>query len=474
MIRFFAFIMVLVATMLLVGCGASSAPSTAPTNVKAVVGDGVITLTWDGPDVPYFVWGAQGNSVTVGCNSNCTTVQNASSPWVITSVPLLINGVEAAQQLFNNLPYSFTINVAPNGTTPGGPGSPSVTATPRLAGGAGTWSVGNPLSTQDLHGVAYGVPSLPSAIFPGFGFFVAAGTNGALFSGIVSSADGSLTWTQSNNSPTTENLNAVTYNGGRFLAVGSGGTILLSTDGATWTKETSGIQNDLHAVSNWGAGFIAVGANGTIITSGDGINWGGVTSPTLNDLYGITYGVAYNTYVAVGAKGTLITSTNGTTWGNVTPTPSTASDLKGVAYGLPSPSYVLPLSSYGYILPVGTFVAVGANGTQVTSQDGVTWTTQKSISSSTLNAVTFGHQFVAVDNLGSTFTSTFTGTNTSNEGITCTDGITCTNGITWQSAHISSNPLYAVIPATYTAGSPYANLFVYSAVGATGANLLSR
>jgi photosystem II stability/assembly factor-like uncharacterized protein len=235
--------------------------------------------------------------------------------------------------------------------------------------------------------------------------------------------------------------------------VGAGGTILLGTvsaDGVTltWTQETSGITDDLYAVSNNGSEFVATGANGKIITSSDGgVTWAVATSFTSEPIYGITYG--NGTYVAVGAAGTLITSPDGLAW--ATPARSTASDLKGVAYGL-------PLAAYGYVsqnATVGTFAAVGANGTLVTSSDGVTWTTQNpsAFSSNTLSAITFGHQFVAVDNLGSIFTST--------------------DGTTWNLAQNSSNPLYAVIPATYT-GGPYANQFVYSAVGATGANLLAQ
>jgi predicted small lipoprotein YifL len=438
--RFFAFIMVIVAAMLLVGCGGKGSSASAPSNVNVVAGDTSITVSWDmQPGVTYWIWRTTGTYLDIqNCNA-CTTLINAPSPTVITG-------------LTNGTTYSFSINGRTNGG-PGGPGSPSVSATTRLAGGLdnngiSTWNrPGNPLGTQDLHGVAYGVPSVNTL---GLGVFVAAG-NSSLFSGIVSSTDGSISWTPSNNTPTNANLNALTYNSGKFLAVGDGGAILYSTDGATWASVTSGTISDLYAVSNKGSGFIATGANGTLLTSGDGINWVAGNSGTTNTLYGITYGNGI--YVAVGANGTLITSTDqGAIWGTIAS--STNSYLKGVAYGVPKLAYVY--TTQNLPVPAATFVAVGANGTLVTSPDGVTWTTQNSISSTSLNAVTYGHQFVAVGDGGSIFTSI--------------------DGLTWLPTRNSAPSLpnlYAVMPATYV-GGPYAHQYVYSAVGASGTNMLAQ
>jgi hypothetical protein len=116
-----------------------------------------------------------------------------------------------------------------------------------------------------------------------------------------------------------------------------------------------------------------------------------------------------------------------------------------------------PQNGYTYQnLPAATFVAVGTNGTVVTSPDGVTWTPQNPIRTTSLNAVAYGHQFVAVGNGGNIFTSM--------------------DGLTWLPAQnsISSLPnLYAVIPALYVGGQ-FANQYVYSAVGASGKNMLAR
>jgi hypothetical protein len=51
--------------------------------------------------------------------------------------------------------------------------------------------------------------------------------------GVLTSPDG-VTWTPQG-SGTTARLNAVTWTGGRFVAVGDSGTILTSPDGFFWT-----------------------------------------------------------------------------------------------------------------------------------------------------------------------------------------------------------------------------------------------
>jgi photosystem II stability/assembly factor-like uncharacterized protein len=52
-----------------------------------------------------------------------------------------------------------------------------------------------------------------------------------------------------------------------FVAVGSNGTILTSTDGTTWIQQTLGTTNGLSDVTYGNGMFVAVGSNGTILTS---------------------------------------------------------------------------------------------------------------------------------------------------------------------------------------------------------------
>jgi photosystem II stability/assembly factor-like uncharacterized protein len=64
-----------------------------------------------------------------------------------------------------------------------------------------------------------------------------------------------------------KDLNAVAYGNGLFVAVGYGGTILTSPDGAGWTKRTSGTSNGLVGVAYGNNRFVAVGDRGIIFTS---------------------------------------------------------------------------------------------------------------------------------------------------------------------------------------------------------------
>jgi photosystem II stability/assembly factor-like uncharacterized protein len=59
----------------------------------------------------------------------------------------------------------------------------------------------------------------------------------------------------------------VTYGNGLFVAVGARGTILTSSDGANWTKQTSPTDDLLIAVTYGNGIFVAVGRYGTILTS---------------------------------------------------------------------------------------------------------------------------------------------------------------------------------------------------------------
>ena len=77
---------------------------------------------------------------------------------------------------------------------------------------------------------------------------------------------------------------------------------------------------------------------------------------------------AENTFVAVGDEGTIITSIDGILW--TSRTSSTPANLKEVTYGN------------------NMFVTVGASGTILTSSDGIDWTEITSGSTFTLNGVT--------------------------------------------------------------------------------------
>ena len=69
--------------------------------------------------------------------------------------------------------------------------------------------------------------------------------------------------------------NWAAWNGTKWVVVANGGNIATSTDGITWTKETSPVAGNLLWV-DWSTDenqFVAVGDNMIVITSPDGITW---------------------------------------------------------------------------------------------------------------------------------------------------------------------------------------------------------
>jgi len=105
-----------------------------------------------------------------------------------------------------------------------------------------------------------------------------------------------------------------------------------------------------------------------------GISWT-VRYSVTTPLSAVTYGNGL--FVAVGGDGTILTSPDGVAW--TRQNSDTTSWLSAVTYGN------------------GLFVAVGGDGTILTSPDGVAWTRQNSDTTSWLSAVTYGNGlFVAV------------------------------------------------------------------------------
>jgi len=170
-----------------------------------------------------------------------------------------------------------------------------------------SWSVAtsNPLSNPS---------NKLNAITFGNGKYVAVGANGSS-GALIASTDGGIgnAWQLVNIQPPSI-LNGVAYaastttDGGvsytgpaTFVAIGAGGTLVTSTDGATWSLQSSIPSPNLNAVT-YGRQFLAVGDSGGIFTSTNGTNWTPVTTPgTNNNLHAVTHNT-YN-YSAVGAAG---------------------------------------------------------------------------------------------------------------------------------------------------------------------------
>jgi hypothetical protein len=361
--RLIAWFLLVLSALVIAACnGISSGGSKpdTPTNVKVVSGDSSVTVTWDMQSgIEYWIFSAAAPSIST---DNWTSLpqarvtRNASSPQVISG-------------LTNGTVYSFTVN-GRRDNGPGGEGSPSISAIPRVAGQS--WFVGTPLPSASLNGLTFLGLTVP-------GLFTTVGAGGTIFT----SSD-AVSWTARTSGVTTD-LFGITFGSARYIAVGRGGLILSSVDSNTWAAIASGTTNDLYAVTTGSGGLVAVGANGTIVRSSDGGNWTVVASGTTQNLFNVAYSASSNMYFAVGAQGTMLQSPDGSAWTAVTT--GTTADLRGFAHN-------------GV-----TYVAVGVNGTIITSADAITWTAVTPVTARTLNSITAGSQFAAVGAGGTIVTS---------------------------------------------------------------------
>jgi hypothetical protein len=197
-----------------------------------------------------------------------------------------------------------------------------------------------------------------NAVTFGGGLFVAVGspddTGNAT---ILTSADG-YQWAAAVTA-TPGTLTAVTQADDLFVAVGQAGLILTSSDAVNWAPVDSGTSLDLNGVTHGQGLFLAVGG-GTILTSADGFNWGGPVPSVTNELYAATF--AGTNFIAVGA-GQILVSGDGTNWVHLELGPNPI-DLWGVAEGNGV------VAAVGAEWPASTF----ATGSILASEDASTWT----------------------------------------------------------------------------------------------------
>src|ERR1019366_9034502 len=86
-------------------------------------------------------------------------------------------------------------------------------------------------------------------------------------------------------------LVSIAYGNGTWLAVGAGGTILVSTNLTTWGSARAVTTNKLNGVLYADGIFVAVGDSATIITSPDGLNWTTQIVPANLGVTGFLHGI---------------------------------------------------------------------------------------------------------------------------------------------------------------------------------------
>lgn len=198
----------------------------------------------------------------------------------------------------------------------------------------------------------------------------------------VSSPDG-ITWTT--RAIPAGTYNSVAWNGALYATVGAS-VAATSPDGITWTART--IPAGSYTGIAWnGSVFAAVGAN-LAATSLDGITWTAQVGPTsgVND-------VAWNgaVFCTVGGSGPTFTSPDGVTWtqrGSAGSQPALSfSTTTGLFAAVTGGNFRTSTNAVTWAVRVGPafaytciarspslYAAAGNNALNVTSPDGITWT----------------------------------------------------------------------------------------------------
>jgi hypothetical protein len=302
-----------------------------------------------------------------------------------------------------------------------------------------TWMQATVPSAATLRGVAWGRD-----------LFVAVGQSGVL----LTSGDG-LTWT-AQTSGISDRIDGVAWTGTQFEAITESGGLLTSTDGVSWNAASFSPAPWIEAMTWSDKRYVVVGADGQTASSRDGLFWA-VASPSSHaTLHGVTWTgsiVRATADLAAGlsalAQVPTITSTplgamvgtGGSATFSVTAAGATGYQwqLNGVPFS-ESPNYagagtvtltisnIQPALSGTYAVVVSNafgstmvtvplvlrgqgsmgqqFVAVGDNGTILTSPDAATWTPEVSSFGGRLRGVTAGsNTYVAVGESGAILTS---------------------------------------------------------------------
>jgi len=218
--------------------------------------------------------------------------------------------------------------------------------------------------------------------------FVVTGSGGT----VLRSADGQ-SWERAE-SGTTQALRGVTYANETFVTTGSNGVILASTDAVTWRS----LHNPDTGIELWrpagnGPRWVAVGAGGTRLVSADLESWSG-SSSTHPALYGVAADADRVLGVGVGGLVTALTPglPPGTgPWSTVTRAPGDR-ELRSVA-------------KHGDL-----WLVVGGGGTILGSLDGVGFVPLTSGSGAELwSSTRIGDRLIVVGAAGTVLTSTNAG-----------------------------------------------------------------
>lgn len=241
-----------------------------------------------------------------------------------------------------------------------------------------------------------------------------------------------------------DRYHSLAHGGGRWVAVGSSGRMLVSDDGRVWRRPVSlsGMNsNDFFRIEYGGGRFVAVGANKSVRVSTDGETWVAPVLPATSEFWEVCW-TGSEFRIPVYPWNTILVSPDGLNWSTRAATPGPDPSSSGRYVSVDGRVYVLAFaerisstvdqlawtrhsshvgdtSSSAVrerqvldLLKAGDrFVAVGTEGLVMTSEDGQQWTYRNGGMVGNLTSVQWlKDRFFVTGNYGGLFSSPDGGT----------------------------------------------------------------
>jgi len=108
------------------------------------------------------------------------------------------------------------------------------------------------------------------------------------------------------------NLNGVIYDNQTIIAVGDGGTIIVSSGGQTCRKIETGTDKNINSITSFNGILIAAADKGTILISKNGNIWSNIQLPLKGDIVSVSADISF--CIGVTNKGEIIKTSDAINW----------------------------------------------------------------------------------------------------------------------------------------------------------------